>query len=50
MIGMPESTLYRAEGLDPLVAGFDEGRLVATLDEVMLEWSFVSAGQGATGA
>jgi hypothetical protein len=51
---MPEPTLYRAEGLDPLVAISDDGRLMATLDEVMLGWNIVpvtlpgqNAGQGA---
>jgi hypothetical protein len=38
MSAMNAPALYRAEGLDPLVAISDDGRLLATLDEVMLGW------------
>ncbi|MHA1528700.1 MAG: PqqD family peptide modification chaperone [Alphaproteobacteria bacterium] len=41
---MHASSLYRAEGLDPLVAIADDGRLMATLGEVMLGWNIVPAG------
>ena len=51
---MQAPALYRAEGLDPLVAISDDGRLMATLGEVMLGWNIVpvrdasqGAGQGA---
>jgi hypothetical protein len=36
--------LYRAEGLEPIVAVFDDGELMATLGEVMLGWKFRSVG------
>jgi len=47
---MHASTLYRAEGLDPLVAISDDGRLMATLGEVMLGWTIVPAKNAAHGA
>lgn len=46
---MTTSSLYRAEGLDPLVSIADDDPLLATLDEVMLGWRVVpvpGAGQG----
>ena len=50
MTGMREPTLYRAEGLDPLVAITDDGRLMATLDEVMLGWNIVPVAMPAANA
>jgi hypothetical protein len=44
---MNQPTLYRAEGLDPLVAIVDDGALMATLGEVMLGWKFLPAGHAA---
>jgi hypothetical protein len=35
---MQAAQLYRAEGLDPLVAISDEGELLAVLDEIMVGW------------
>ena len=46
---MHASTLYRAEGLDPLVAISDDGPLMATLGEVMLGWNIVPAGEASQG-
>ncbi len=43
MSAMHASTLYRAEGLDPLVAIADDGLLMATLGEVMLGWTILPA-------
>jgi hypothetical protein len=40
MLRMKPPVLYRAEGLDPLVAILDDGQLMATLGEVMLGWKF----------
>ena len=47
---MHGSTLYRAEGLDPLVAISDDGPLMATLGEVMLGWNIVPARDPQPGA
>lgn len=47
---MHASTLYRAEGLEPLVAISDDGRLMATLGEVMLGWTIVPAENAEPGA
>ncbi len=44
MSAMQAPALYRAEGLDPLVAISDDGRLMATLGEVMLGWNIAPAG------
>jgi hypothetical protein len=41
MSAMNAPTLYRAEGLEPLVAISDDGRLLATLGEVMLGWDIM---------
>lgn len=49
MSAMHASTLYRAEGLDPLVAISDDGPLLATLGEVMLGWNIVPAGEASQG-
>lgn len=38
---MKASNVYCAAGLDPLVAIIDDGRLLATLRDVMLGWRFV---------
>jgi hypothetical protein len=46
---MHASTLYRAEGLDPLVAIADDGRLLATLGEVMLGWNIAPVGDAERG-
>ncbi|MFQ5567294.1 MAG: hypothetical protein ACE5EU_13155, partial [Paracoccaceae bacterium] len=46
---MHAPTLYRAEGLDPLVAIADDGPLMATLGEVMLGWNIVPAGDAGQG-
>lgn len=43
MTGMPESTLYRAEGLEPIVSISDGGPLLETLGDVMLGWNIVPA-------
>jgi hypothetical protein len=43
MTVMQKPILYRAEGLDPIVSITDDGRLMATLEEVMLGWNFVPA-------
>ncbi len=50
MSAMHASNLYRAEGLDPLVAISDDGRLMATLGEVMLGWTIVPAKNAEHGA
>ncbi len=50
MSAMHASTLYRAEGLEPLVAISDDGRLMATLGEVMLGWTIVPAENAEPGA
>jgi hypothetical protein len=50
MSAMHASTLYRAEGLEPLVAISDDGRLMATLGEVMLGWTIVPAENAEHGA
>jgi hypothetical protein len=47
---MQAPILYRAEGLDPLVAISDDGPLLATLGEVMLGWDIVPAGVAGEGA
>ena len=43
MTVMQKPIHYRAEGLDPIVSITDDGRLMATLDEVMLGWTFAPA-------
>ena len=49
-VPMNPPALYRAEGLDPLVAISDDGRLMATLGEVMVGWNIVPAGDASPGA
>ncbi len=49
MSAMHTSALYRAEGLEPLVAIADDGRLMATLGEVMLGWNIAPAGDAGQG-
>ena len=46
---MKPPALYRAEGLDPLVAICDDGQLMATLGKVMLGWRFVPVGDAGQG-
>lgn len=46
---MMPSFLYRAEGLDPLVAIHDDGQLMTTLGEVMLGWKFQLVGEAGQG-
>ena len=47
---MQAPALYRAEGLDPLVAISDDGRLLATLGEVVLDWTIVPVRDASQGA
>ena len=49
MPAMHRSTLYHAEGLEPLVAITDDGRLMTTLGKVMLGWNIAPAGEAEQG-